>query len=174
MALFEDEERRSWTLRATVTAVDRIKSETGVDLLTMLTDRDVITNLMASPRQFVEVVHAWLLPQLTHEQISPEQFGELMYGPTMDAAFEAVAEELPQFFPPHHRPAVAATIKTFLDAEAAGVAEAVAFVTGPETARATQSLIAKQRKRSADALSQITGGGDSTDSPANSASTPVR
>lgn len=100
MSSFRDQSGREWKLRLTVGAVTDVKREAGVDLgKVTLSDTAWIQFLFGDPARLVSVLWVLCEKQAQAEGVSPEQFGHLFDGATLEAAGEAFAGAIADFFP---------------------------------------------------------------------------
>lgn len=97
-ASFTDGDGREWKLRLTVGLVEDIQKETGVELGDE-SNADWLALLFGKRRKLVEVL--WLLCEAQADKagVTPEQFGHLFDGATLDAAGTALAAAVADFFP---------------------------------------------------------------------------
>lgn len=100
MSSFKDNTGREWKLRLTVGVVTDVKRETGVDL-GKVTQADTawITFLFGDPGRLVAVLWVLCEKQATAVGVTPEDFGHLFDGTTLEAAGEAFAGAIADFFP---------------------------------------------------------------------------
>lgn len=97
---FRDPDNREWKLRLTVGGVADVKRDTGVDIGSITqSDTKWIEFLFGDSARLVQVLWVLCEPQATKAGISPEQFGHLFDGPTLEAAGMALAGAIADFFP---------------------------------------------------------------------------
>ena len=146
---FKDEKDRDWKLRLTVGLVAMVQRETGVDIGSVTkSDTAWVHFLFGDSAKLVEVL--WVLCEKRASEIgvTPEEFGELFDGRTLEAAGKALAGAIADFFP---RSRVAAAIGASLE----------------QMLDATDELMVTQVTKQAEAYSK-----SATSSPASSESIP--
>ncbi len=100
MKTFVDNSGKSWELRLTPMAVERIRDTAGVNL-TRLLDRkllELIDKITAETATLFAVLYAAMKPELEKAGITREAFSELMYGDVIAGATKAFIDELIDFF----------------------------------------------------------------------------
>lgn len=98
MPTFTDTRERSWTVEINVSAVKRVKSLTGVDLLDV-GEGGVLAELATDPVRLCDVLYALCKPQADAADVSDEAFGEGLAGDAIERATGAFLEALIGFFP---------------------------------------------------------------------------
>ncbi|MDM4015953.1 hypothetical protein [Roseiconus lacunae] len=156
MQKFTDDAGREWKLCADVGALERIKDQTGIDFADLLTDNDVINKFASDVRKIVEVLWAWCEPAATEAKVSPEDFGRNCYN-CLDAAFEAVLKELPNFSPPHRRKLATDLIARFLAAEEQAGQKATAILHGDRMTETIDKALAQAETEAFDAVQKRLG-----------------
>jgi len=105
MKIFKDNNGREWKISITVETIKRVRSLCGVNLLDAIkiekdgVKADLIDQISNDPVLLVDIIYCICRPQAEEEKISDQQFGESMIGDTVDAATDALLEELINFFP---------------------------------------------------------------------------
>ena len=99
MPNFQDLQKRRWTVALTISTVKRIRDATGVDLLRVIDEPDLLKQLAADPIQLVDVLWVIVQPQAREQGVSDEQFGESLAGEEIEHATAAFLEALVDFFP---------------------------------------------------------------------------
>ncbi len=165
MKTFTDRTGREWTIDANVTSLRRVRSLVGVDLMQMVTprgeDEAVIVKLLRDPCLLVDVIYAICKPDADRQRISDEAFGQAMAGDALDAATQALLEELPDFFPSRRDRERARRILAKIDGLIDQVNDQLDALTSDEAIdQRFQAL--------------ISAGATSGSSPASPASTPAR
>jgi len=94
---FRDSKGRSWAIDINVTAVKRVRSLAGVDLLD-LADGSLVETLIADPVKLADILYALCKPQADQAGVSDEQFGEGLAGDAIAGATDAMLESLAGFF----------------------------------------------------------------------------
>lgn len=97
--MWKDANGREWSTAITVSTVKRVQELAGV----LLTDVDVIERIDRNIMLLCDVLSAIAKPQRDERGTTSEQFGELLTGPTIDAAYESFRQDLLDFFPPSRR-----------------------------------------------------------------------
>lgn len=105
MKIFKDNSGREWRISITVETIKRVRSLCGVNLLDAIkiekdgVKADLIDQISNDPVLLVDIIYSICRPQAEEEKVSDVQFGESMTGDTVDAATDALLEELINFFP---------------------------------------------------------------------------
>jgi hypothetical protein len=152
MREFKDDEGRPWRLALTVAAAIRVKGLVSVesdveepqdgggtktvrrlkplDIVDIATIGETLSVLRSQPTTLGEILYAVLIAQVDEKKLTKEQFLDGLRGDALDAAANALEEELVDFFPQRLRPLVA------------GMAAKFAAVTTAVLAGAQQKLLA--------------------------------
>ncbi len=162
MQTFKDEQGRTWKLKATVNAIQRIKDQADVDLLRLLDDKTIIGEAISNPVTFVAMLWAWCEPEAMTHGVSPEQFGELIYGDTFDAALTAFQLELPSFFPQHRRIMVEQMIRRTMQAEEMAGQRLTTLLQSDKVDQALTRAMDRAEDQAIQTLDRIAGGDLST------------
>lgn len=162
MQTFKDEQGRTWNLKATVNAIQRIKDQAEVDLLRLLDDKEIVGEAISNPVTFVAMLWSWCEPQANTHGVSPEQFGELIYGETFDAALTAFQLELPNFFPQHRRIMVEQMIRRTLQAEEMAGQRMTTLLQSDKVEQAMTKAMDRAEEQAIKTLDRIAGGDSST------------
>ena len=100
MKTFTDNAGRTWTVALNVTALKRVKSLCGVDLLGVVSDGgQLIERLASDPVILCDVIFAVCKEEAEAKNITDVDFGCAMAGDPIEAATTALLEELVDFFP---------------------------------------------------------------------------
>ena len=99
MKTFKDNAGNEWTVEINVSALKRIRSLTGSDLLEVISGGDLLERLMRDPILLCDILYALVKPQADQKQISDETFGAAMAGDAIDSATAALLDELVAFCP---------------------------------------------------------------------------
>jgi len=160
---FRDNAGNEWTVEINVSALKRVRSLTGTDLLGIISGGNLLERLMRDPVLLCDIIFALIKPQADRKQISDEAFGAAMAGDSIDAATAAMLDELVAFCPsPRDRAnlgRVLTTVRKAMD-KARDVVEA--RLDGGEIERVIE-----------EAMVQQTSGSSSGAAPESSASTPA-
>ncbi len=155
MAKFTDHTGFDWHLRLTVGDVSDVKRETRVNLGLAAKDAAWVEAVFSDPAKLVEILYVLCEPQCKAAGLSPEDFARRFDGATLEAAGQALAEAVADFFP---RSAVAQALRRNLaKVMAAADAKAVA-----EIERTAEKLTS----------AKSTASPSPTNSPASAESTP--
>lgn len=104
MAVFTDRNKHQLTVNLTVGAIRKVRSETGIDLGSSLTDEKALASLMfGSPDRLVSILYV-----LTGSTADPDEFADAFDGPTLERATDALLQAIADFFP---RSRIAAAIR---------------------------------------------------------------
>lgn len=106
MARFYDEHSRPWEVKVTVGSAKRVRSMTGVDVLKILDQPEILSEVAADPIRFVDVLYALCKPEADRLELSEDDFHEALAGESIEKAVDAFLEALVSFFPPARRKAL--------------------------------------------------------------------
>jgi len=98
MKLFKDTEGREWTVNVNVATIKRVRDLVDVDLLA-LADGELFAKLISDPVLLCDTVFAVCKPEADKKGIVDTDFGESMSGDTIEAATNALLEEIVNFCP---------------------------------------------------------------------------
>lgn len=99
MKTFMDNAGRTWNVALNVTAIKRVKSLTGLDLLDAVNDGGtMLEKLAGDPVTLCDVVYAVCKDQADAQNIADVDFGGAMAGDALGGATTALLEELVDFF----------------------------------------------------------------------------
>lgn len=96
---FKDTEGREWQLKLNVGSLTRAKELAGVKL----GEGSELARIADDPSLFGQVLYALLQPQVDEKGLTPELFIEAFDGDVVQAATEALMEEICLFTPPAKR-----------------------------------------------------------------------
>lgn len=99
MRVFKDGSGRDWTMAVNYTVKQRVLAETGADLF----DLRVFEKLGDDTTLLLEVVCSAVKDQLEAKKITPQQFLDSLTGDSIEAAANALTEEIIAFFPQRRR-----------------------------------------------------------------------
>lgn len=105
MKSFTDNTGRAWTLVVNVATVKRVRALCGVDLNSVIEVEDgkpsakLLERLASDPVLLVDVLYAVCKPECDRLGVSDEDFGSAMAGDSVDAATQALLDEVIDFFP---------------------------------------------------------------------------
>ncbi|TVQ64486.1 MAG: hypothetical protein EA379_01325 [Phycisphaerales bacterium] len=165
MKQFKDNEGRTWDVVMDTTALKRVRSLLGVDLMQLI-NGDLVAKMQADPALVVDVAYVMCKDQADERGVSDEDFGRAMRGDPIAYATQAVLDEFCEYCPdPRDRAAlgrVLAAMRAVIDRKMTEREETM-----------TQEAIEREIEKAVDA-SLPTRGGSSTSAPASPASTPGR
>lgn len=112
MKSFTDNAGRTWMLSVNVAAIKRVRALCGVDLNSIV-EMDVngepntklLERLSSDPVLLVDVLYAVCKPEADSKGVSDIAFGEAMAGDAIEAATNALLDEVIDFFPEAKRKA---------------------------------------------------------------------
>ncbi|XZE55910.1 hypothetical protein SH139x_001959 [Planctomycetaceae bacterium SH139] len=102
MQKFVDHSGRIWVVQIDVATIKRVRSVTGVDLLSIV-EGELIEQLSRDPVLLCDVLYAVCQPQALAADVSEETFGEGLAGDAIAEATVALLEALVAFFPEPRR-----------------------------------------------------------------------
>jgi hypothetical protein len=112
MKIFKDKHKKDWTIELTVGSARRVKAETEIDLINAISlgndgaSISEIEKLINDPFKLVDVLFALCRDQAEKDSVSGEQFAELFDADAIEAAANALVEELINFSPAAKRKAL--------------------------------------------------------------------
>lgn len=100
MKTFTDNAKRPWEVDVHVTAIERVRAATGIDLLSAVDPQaHLFDTLAGDPVRLVGVLYTLCQEQAERQEITPETFGRAMAGDALDAGCQALEEATIDFFP---------------------------------------------------------------------------
>lgn len=115
---FTDEQGREWLLEISVFTIGKVRKDTGLDLMKLLTT-DLCNGLSRDPCQMVAVLYSIVEAEAEHRNVSPEDFGRGLKGDAIDKAYRALLEGLLPYVRPAQRAALRKAFDTLLESETA-------------------------------------------------------
>ena len=113
MTTFNDKQKRAWTLELTVGSARRVKADTTVDLVNIISlendgkaSMEALGKLVEDPFALVDVIFSLCKPQAEKEGITDKQFADLLDADAVEAAANALVEEIINFCPAAKRKAL--------------------------------------------------------------------
>jgi len=164
MRTFTDNAGRIWTLAVNVDAIKRVKTLAKVDLMEAVEGK-LLERLIDEPILLCDVIFALVKPQADAAKVSDEDFGRAMAGDTIDAATQAMLEELVDFFPSRRRGLMAKALGKLQTLQIKVTDAASMRLDSLDLDRIAQEAMAE--------LDRAVSGGPSGTSPASSESTPA-
>jgi hypothetical protein len=187
MRTFRDTASRTWKLDLTIGAMNRVKTELGLDLLAPHEKPGEQADQRARSLKFkgrqallvsvlnydasllFDVIYQIIKPQLDEQNVSVESFVESMGGGSAYDAYKAFSEEWADFFRNFHRPDAARMVekhRVLIEAEAVRDEKMVDKISD-----AVERKMAGRRARLEQRLAAVGNGPTSMSSPASSEST---
>ena len=113
MTTFQDKNKTTWTLELTVGSARRVKADTTVDLVNIISLEDdgkasmaALGKLIEDPFALVDVIFSLCRPQAEKAGITDAAFAELLDADAVEAAANALVEEIINFTPAAKRKAL--------------------------------------------------------------------
>ena len=159
MHTFKDNVDRSWDLVATYASYARVKAHAGVSLFDIATEDRKSLEQLADPFVLGQVIWCMVEPQAVARNMTPETFYGAFDGKTLEAAYNALLDEMVFFCPTRVQKILTVAVKKVREIDAA--AEKVVEERMPEIEAAID-----------DELARWTSGISATSLPESSASTP--
>lgn len=157
MHAFKDDLGRTWEVEINLSAIQRVRAHTGLDLLSLVEDDAApLVGLLTQYLRLYDVVYALCKAQADAASVSYDDFGRGWRGDAIDRAIDAFHGEFADFFP---QPQIRAGLKRMREAR------------GKLNARATALGMARLEAIDLDDLLDTTIA-SSGNGPASSASTP--
>jgi len=178
MHTFTDPAQRTWTVAINVAAVRRVRDALKLDLLSVI-DGELLEKLAGDPCLLCDVLYVLCKPQAEERGIGDEQFGELLAGDVIDAATQALIEELIDFFPSRTRRPLGEMRAKLMALQAALTRKSLAKLDALDVEQTADQLLAAMEKLGPDGLAKLlasrplASGSSSGTSPDSSDSTPV-
>ena len=102
MKIFTDTAGRDWSLSLTITSVRKLRAVCDIDLAADDLG-EVLQSLGNDPVQLCDCLYTLCEDQIEKAGLSPEAFGEGLSGDAIDAATDALLDELIEFTPKKKR-----------------------------------------------------------------------
>lgn len=118
MRSFKDLTGRTWSVAVNVTTIRRIRDTLGLDLLSEAGAKAFET-LAGDPVRLVDCLYVACLDECKAKDVTDEQFGAALAGDCIEAARDALFEELVDFFPKRQRGVMANLLATLREQEQA-------------------------------------------------------
>lgn len=106
MKKFQDAKGRDWLLEISTTSLRRVRAALEVNLLAIVEGKELFERLASDPVLLCDVLFVLCQDQAKERSLSDEEFGLGLRGDVLDAATEALLEELCDFFPHPRKRAV--------------------------------------------------------------------
>jgi hypothetical protein len=111
MATFKDKTGFDWDLELTTGRIQKVKSETGVNLALASKEMSWLDAVYSDNEKLAAILYSICEKQAKAAGVEPEEFADRLTGPVLGAAGEALAVSVCDFFP---RSKVAQALKTKL------------------------------------------------------------
>lgn len=107
MRTFKDRDGREWEIVIDLPAVKLVKQLAGVDILAGGDDKaPLFGGMLDEPVKLVDCLYVLCRRQAEARKLTDEDFGRAFSGEAIEAATDALTQELIDFFPPRRREAV--------------------------------------------------------------------
>ena len=167
MPSFTDKAGHVWRLDLNITTIKRVKSLTGVDLLSD-DYAETLVELGRDVIKLVDVLFAIAQPQTEAAGITGEQFGEGLAGDIINDATDAFINALIEFFPSEKKRRAFRAIwdktQTAIDA---GERELIAVIESEQMANMNRATVEKMKAELWEIVGGSTSGAKSSSSPEN-------
>ena len=142
MKTFKDSEGREWPVAVNTTTAKRVRDLCNVDLLDVASDRGaLILRIAADAVLLGDVLYAMCRTKAEERGLTDEQFGEAMDGDAVEAATEALLEELVDFFRGRKRALLTKALAKANQYVDMAADKAEAFLESPETDKAVEAAV---------------------------------
>lgn len=98
MTSFTDTSNRRWNLSLSIGTAKKVRDQTGVNLLAIVDQPQILIGLAEDPVKFVDVLFVLVSDQADALSVSDIAFGESIDGEVLEAATLAFLESLTKFF----------------------------------------------------------------------------
>lgn len=102
MGMFTDSAGRAWTIVIDVTAIKRVRSALGVNLLDVI-GGELLNRLTNDPVLLCDILYCLVKPEADSRKLTDEDFGRAINGDVIHNATRAFLESLADFFPSAQR-----------------------------------------------------------------------
>ena len=145
MHSFTDSKGRPWQLELNVDVIEQVKAECGVNLLDVADpDSNLLKELVTFPPLVAKLIFAAVADQAKLKEVDDREFRRSMNGDTLQAAHEALLDEVILFSPKHRRSLLQAVREKQSEVEEAGVKLAMDRLTDPELTRQALEQMLRQ------------------------------
>jgi len=103
MHVFRDAAGREWSLTISIATVKRIKALAGVNIVEEISNARLLERLCVDPVLLCDILYAICKPDADRLGVTDEQFGQALAGDAIEAATNAMLQELVDFFPTRRR-----------------------------------------------------------------------
>ena len=140
MKTFTDTAGRVWTVQLNVDAIRRVKTLTGVNLLSAVEGK-LLQDLGADPVLLCDVLYAVIKPEADAKNVTDADFGKALAGDAIDQATAALLEELVAFFPLGKRRVAEVALRRLREMEAKAVEVVVKRLESPEIDAKVEAIL---------------------------------
>jgi hypothetical protein len=117
MASFQDRHGKTWPIEITLGVLTRVRSETGIDLLTLHEpESPALQALRDDPVALLAVLLVVLRPRLREAGVSDDQFADSLQEEHVWGAVEALLTGMIDYYPPAKRAPLQTLLATLLSA----------------------------------------------------------
>lgn len=128
MRQFKDTQGRDWDLVVNVGQIERVRDLVKVDLYGLFSDE--AKRLFADPVLLVNTLYVMCSAQADQRKMSDEDFGRAFDGDVLEAAANALLEEVLHFFPSSRRKILRATVDKSMELAEQMQTKALATIAG--------------------------------------------
>jgi len=145
MHVFRDAAGREWSLTISIATVKRIKALAGVNIVEEISNARLLERLCVDPVLLCDILYAICKPDADRLGVTDEQFGQALAGDAIEAATNAMLQELVDFFPTRRRAVLKKALAAAAEMDEAQLAavekkiDAMALVDAPLGDSATNS-----------------------------------
>lgn len=160
MSSFTDSKGRVWPVSITVSSLLRIRDLSGLDLARLdgFGEDGPVARVASDPLLLASVLWAAVQPDAIDRAVSESDFQDSISGDAITSGADALLDALADFFPGAQSRLLRKVVETARELRRKAEAEADRLLGSPELAASIRSTLSNS----------------ATDSPASSASTPVR
>jgi uncharacterized protein (DUF1778 family) len=150
MKFFRDNSGREWQVSVTIGTMKRVRALCDVDLYKIIEvdkngkpNAELLERLSTDPVLLVDVLYAVCKPEADKLGVSDFDFGEALTGDTIEAAANALLDELVDFFPEAKRQVFQKVLQATRRFKAATEKQLTAILTDPELDARLESELKK-------------------------------
>lgn len=143
MRRFTAEDGTQYVVKIDVPTIKRVRAALQIDLLGILTDKELLMRITSDPILLVDVLYVICESQVLAAEKTDEDFGRSLAGDAIDAAVTAFCEALVDFFPTTRRGLLQTTLAGIKRAESRGAEMLRAKLTDDAVDRLATAELAK-------------------------------
>jgi hypothetical protein len=133
MKPFKDSKNRTWQLELNCDTVEEIRAQCAVNILDLLDpESDLAKEVASFPPVIGKLLFAAISDQAKTAGVDDREFRRSMNGETLNAAYEALQEEIVNFSPRYRRKVAAAVLEKNREVQEAAEELALARLADPE------------------------------------------